>query len=227
MLPRILEDEVMDNEADAHDYDAMDFTVVNQQFVRDLLAFWQLPEGEVLDVCTGPARIPIELCRRCPQLNVVAVDLAGHMLALAQRHIAAAGLNYRIRLQKADAKRLPFRDEEFAAVVCNGSVHHIPEPLACFRELHRVCRSGGTILVRDLVRPASETELQHLVKLHAAEANDHQRALFAASLRASLTVEEVQAAVKQLGYCSETVQRTSDRHWTWAATRWPDSCGGR
>ncbi len=219
MLPRILEDEVMDNEADARDYDAMDFTAVNQQFVSDFLAYRPPRGGEVLDVGTGPGRIPIDLCRHSPRLHVVAVDLAEHMLALAQRHIAAAGLNHRIRLLKADAKRLPFRDQAFAAVICNGSVHHIPAPADCFRELHRVCRQGGTIFVRDLIRPASEAELEYLVKLHAAKANDQQRALFVASLRASLTVTEVQDAVQQLGYCSETVQKTSDRHWTWAATR--------
>ncbi|MCS6865883.1 MAG: class I SAM-dependent methyltransferase [Gemmataceae bacterium] len=220
MLPRILEDEVMDSEADARDYDAMDFTAVNQQFVSDFLA-WGHPSGEVIDVGTGPGRIPVELCRRCPQLNIVAVDLAEHMLALAQQHIAAAGWTDRIRLVKADAKQLPFGDQAFAAAICNGSVHHIPDPRACLRELHRVCGIGGTIFVRDLIRPRSERELDHLVKHYAAEANDHQRALFAASLRAALTVEEVRAAVESLGYGPETVQQTSDRHWTWAATRRP------
>ena len=125
----------------------------------------------------------------------------------------------RITLAKADAKQLPFPDEHFGAVICNGSIHHIPDPFECFAEMHRVCREGGMIFVRDLLRPASEAALDVLVETHAAGANDHQRAMFAASLRASLTLEEVREAVGRLGYEPETVEQTSDRHWTWAAIK--------
>ena len=218
MLPRVLEAEVMDTEAEARDYDAMDFAEVNRAFVIDFRRLWN-GSAPVLDACTGTARIPIELCRQCPLVDVVAVDLAGHMLTLARHNVEVAGLATRIHLQKADAKALPFPAAHFGAVICNGSVHHIPEPFACFAEMHRVCAPGGTVFVRDHLRPPSESELQRLLKTHAAEANDHQRAMFAASLRASLTADEVREAVGRLGCPPETVQQTSDRHWTWAAIR--------
>jgi ubiquinone/menaquinone biosynthesis C-methylase UbiE len=233
MLPRVLEAEVMDTEAEARDYDAMDFTEVNRAFVADFLPVWD-SGGPVLDVCTGPARIPINLCRQYAEtdaatggrlsrvlgpIRVTAVDLADHMLELARRNVEAAGMGDRITVAKADAKQLPFPDEHFGAVICNGSVHHIPDPFDCFSELNRVCREGGVIFVRDLLRPASEAALDVLVKTHAAGANDHQRAMFVASLRASLTLEEVREAVGRLGYEPETVEQTSDRHWTWAAIR--------
>jgi ubiquinone/menaquinone biosynthesis C-methylase UbiE len=233
MLPRVLEAEVMDTEAEARDYDAMDFAAVNRAFVEDFFRAWDVC-SPVLDVCTGTARIPIELCRyflesdaavggaivrRWGEIRVTAVDLADHMLALARRNVDAAGLSDRISLVKADAKCLPFPDESFRAAICNGSVHHIPDPIACFAEMHRVCDPDSVIFIRDLLRPASEAELLQLVKTHAAEANDHQRAMFGASLRAALTLEEVREAVDRLGYAAETVQQTSDRHWTWAATR--------
>lgn len=220
MLARVLEAEVMDTEAEARDYDAMDFAEVNRAFVADFRRIWDT-STPVLDLCTGTARIPIELCRQHPldDLTIVAVDLAEHMLALARRNVADAGLAERITLVKADAKQLPFPAASFAAVLCNGSVHHLPDPFDCFAETHRVCESGCTIFVRDLLRPATEDELQHVVKAHAAEANDHQRAMFAASLRAALTLDEVRAAVGRLGYGPDSVQQSSARHWTWAAVR--------
>ncbi len=220
MLPRELEPEVMDTEAEARDYDAMDFTDVNRAFVTDFRRVWD-KFAPVLDACTGSARIPIELIRQHPDgdLRVVAVDLAGHMLALARRNVEAAGLAQRISVATADAKQLPHLDEQFGAVICNGSVHHIPDPFACFAELHRVCCRGGRLFVRDLLRPADQETLYRLVKTHAAGANDHQRALFAASLHAALTLGEVRAAVARLGYGPETVQQTSDRHRTWSAIR--------
>jgi ubiquinone/menaquinone biosynthesis C-methylase UbiE len=220
MLPRVLEAEVMDTEAEARDYDAMEFAEVNRAFVADFWRHWDVC-CPVLDVCTGTARIPIELVRQHPidDLRVVAVDLAEHMLTLARRNIAAARLGERITVARADAKRLPFPGGDFGAVICNGSVHHVPEPFACFAEMHRVCRRGGTIFVRDLLRPPDLGSLEAILNRHAEGANDHQRAMFAASLHASLTLEEVRGLVGRLGYPPEGVQQTSDRHWTWAAAR--------
>ena len=65
MLPRVLETEAMDTPAEAADYDAMDHREVNRAFVIDFLAAGP-PPGEILDLGTGTAQIPIELCRRRP-----------------------------------------------------------------------------------------------------------------------------------------------------------------
>ena len=82
-----------------------------------------------------------------------------------------------------------------------------------------MCRPGGLIFVRDLLRPESIEELRDLVDQHAEGANDHQRHLFADSLHAALTVEEVREMVAAFGFDAKTVTQTSDRHWTWVATK--------
>jgi ubiquinone/menaquinone biosynthesis C-methylase UbiE len=222
MLPRVLEPEVMDSAVEARDYDAMDHAQVNRLFAADFLAFCRTPGAEpreVLDVGTGTAQIPIELCRQHPDIHVVAVDLAGHMLALAQANIDRAGLAPRIRVQLCDAKGLPFADASFAAVISNSIAHHIPAPGQVLAEMVRVLQPGGAIVVRDLIRPDSDAEVQRLVRLYAEGANAHQRQMFEDSLRAALTVDEVRALAAPLGFAARTVQQTSDRHWTWAAHR--------
>src|SRR5579871_5475245 len=70
MLPRVLEPEVMDSLEEARDYDAMDHAQVNRVFVADLLSFWQA-SGTILDVGTGTAQIPLELCARHSTVQVV------------------------------------------------------------------------------------------------------------------------------------------------------------
>ena len=82
MLPRVLEPEVMDSAEEATDYDAMDHAQVNRVFVADFLTFWR-PSGRVLDVGTGTAQIPIELCLQAEGITVVAIDAAHHMLKVA------------------------------------------------------------------------------------------------------------------------------------------------
>ncbi len=228
MLPRVLEPEVMDTEEDARDYDSMDHSAVNALFVSDLLAHFSSASsrigpllGPVLDLGTGTAQIPIELCRREPHVLVTAVDLADHMLALARRNVERAGLAARIRLDKGDGKRLPYPDSTFFAVMSNSIVHHIPAPKSALEEALRVTRRGGRLFFRDLLRPENDAEVRRLVDAYAPPAgggavSDHQRALFDASLRAALTLDEIRALVDELGLCSECVQQTSDRHWTLA-----------
>jgi ubiquinone/menaquinone biosynthesis C-methylase UbiE len=218
MLERVLEPEVMDTLEEAHDYDAMDHSIVNQIFVEDFLSLWD-GQSPILDVGTGTAQIPIALVQRHSQARIVAIDLAEHMLALAQKNILRAGLEQAIRLERVDAKRLPYAAQTFAAIMSNSIIHHLPQPLDGFAEMHRVCRNNGLLFVRDLLRPPSHDILQQLVDQYAAEANAHQRAMFAASLHAALTLEEVRACVSVLGYDPQTVQQTSDRHWTWATRR--------
>jgi ubiquinone/menaquinone biosynthesis C-methylase UbiE len=218
MLPRVLEVEVMDTPEEAADYDAMDHAAVNRAFAADFLAVWD-GRGPVLDVGTGTAQIPIELCRQHPAARVVATDLADHMLALARRNVERAGLVGRVEVRKENGRGISFPDGAFPAVMSNSIVHHIPEPFDCLAEMWRVLAPGGTIFVRDLMRPPDRGTLDHLVATYAAGANAHQRQMFADSLHAALTVDEVRALVARLGSDPGAVWTTSDRHWTWAAKR--------
>ena len=218
MLPRVLEPEVMDSPEEARDYDAMDHSAVNRVFAADFLSACPNP-SLVLDVGTGTAQIPIEVCRWNAQVEIIAIDLAEHMLALARENVQRAGLSHRIRVEKADAKRFPHADAAFPAVMSNSIVHHIPEPFHCFAEMHRVCAPGGVLFVRDLLRPDDDMTLRNLVETYAAGANDDQRKMFADSLHAALTLQEVQDLVGRLGHEPHTVQATSDRHWTFLAIR--------
>jgi ubiquinone/menaquinone biosynthesis C-methylase UbiE len=218
MLKRVLETEVMDSADEARDYDSMDHADVNRRFVADLLSQGPIG-GEVLDLGTGTAQIPIELCRQDPAVRVLAIDLARHMLELADKNIRRAGLQDRIRIEHVDGKRLPYADGSFAAVISNSIVHHIPEPESVLAEAVRVTAGSGRIFVRDLLRPADDRTVRQLVETYAAGANRHQRQMFDDSLRAALDLDEIRALVTALDFAAETVEQTSDRHWTWSALR--------
>ncbi len=220
MLTRTLEPEVMDTAEEARDYDAMDHSTVNRVFVDDFLPVYAAgTPGPILDVGTGTAQIPIELCRRNPAFQLTAIDLADHMLAVGRENVRRAGLEKQLRLERWDAKDMPCADGSFAAVISNSIVHHIPEPMAVFVEMVRVVQAGGVLFVRDLLRPDDEQMLRGLVELYATGANFHQRKMFADSLHAALSLAEVQSLVTALGFHAATVRQTTDRHWTWAARK--------
>jgi len=217
-LQRVLEPEVMDTEEESIAYDAMDHSAVNVAFCDDLLAHH--PDlTSTLDVGTGTGLIPIELCRRAPAARVLGVDLAASMLDLGRRNVERAALSGAISLELRDAKALPHADGSFSAVVSNSIVHHIPEPSAVLREMLRVLRPGGVLFVRDLHRPERDGDVTALVDTYAGDSTAHQRALFDASLRAALTLDELRAMLRALDVDADRAQMTSDRHWTLAYRR--------
>ena len=212
MLERVLEPEVMDTEEEALAYDTMDHSEVNRLFVE---RFLELGGGRhVLDVGTGPAQIPVALAQRDHQCSVVAIDAAQHMLRYGLKHLDQQGLTARVMLFCCDARKMPFADSSFDAVISNSIVHHLADPIPSLREIRRVLAPGGTVLLRDLHRPADQKELDHLVATYAADTDERQRGLFRDSLHAALTVSEVQAMLKAAGLDDLKVSKTSDRHWT-------------
>jgi len=214
-LTRLLEPEAMDTPDDALEYDAMDHSLVNKVFVEDLLAACDA-NGDTLDLGTGTARIPIELCKSSPTCRVMAVDLAIHMLEIARVNVNIANLLDRITLAHVDAKQLPYNDGMFQLVISNSILHHIPNPGIVLQEAVRVTAPEGQLFFRDLLRPKTEAELERLVNLYAGEESEYARQMFAASLRAALTLEEMRELVSALGFDSQSVAQTSDRHWTWS-----------
>ena len=216
-LTRQLEPEVMDSYGDAAEYDAMNHGLVNRAFVRDLLALAGEPEGEVLDLGAGTARIPIELCRTVEFCRVVATDLSSNMLNIAQVNIEIAELTDRIILHRVDATALPYTDGRFDGVISNSLIHHLPQPQAALAEAVRVVSASGLLFFRDLLRPDDEASLAQLVTTYAGQESPRARQLFADSLHAALDLAEIQAYVVELGFTAASVQQTSDRHWTWQA----------
>jgi ubiquinone/menaquinone biosynthesis C-methylase UbiE len=150
---------------------------------------------------------------------VLAVDASASMLDVARIHIELSGLMSRIMLDRTDAKELPFDDERFAVVMSNSIVHHIPQPRDMLAEAVRVCVGQGLLFVRDLLRPPNSAALDLLVTTYAGDEDERARQMFRQSLAAALSLDEMRDIARQLGFAADSVQVTSDRHWTWQARK--------
>ena len=219
-LHRILEPEVMDTLEEAFEYDSMDHSQVNEVFCNDFFAARNLTDGvQILDVGTGTAQIPIAMCKRNSGLKITAIDLAESMLTLGNKNIQTALLEDCITLVQVDSKKMHYLDESFDQVISNSIIHHIPNPVECFKEMIRVTKKDGLLFIRDLLRPDSIAELQNIVNLHAGDATPKQKQLFTDSLHASLSLTEVREMVKLFGFEAFTVIQSSNRHWTFTARK--------
>lgn len=213
MMERILEPEVMDTAEAAEAYDAMAHGEVDNAFVERVVALGA-KTGHFLDVGTGPAQIPILLAQRCPDIHLTAIDLSEEMLKIAKRHVAAAELAERITLEHVDAKTLPYPDNTFDGLISNSIVHHIHDSLRALKEMSRVVKPGGLVLIRDLVRPETPEAAQVFVDKYAAEDTPYQQQLYYDSFLAAFTIAEVNEMLAQMDLPGAVVVQSTDRHWS-------------
>jgi ubiquinone/menaquinone biosynthesis C-methylase UbiE len=192
----------------------MDFGEANLRFAVDALGLVAGIEApRAIDLGTGTAQIPALMLERRLDLEVVGIDLAESMLALARRRVLAANVASRCELVRMDAKAVPL-DGGFDLVMSNSTAHHIPEPAAMFAEIARLVRPGGAVIVRDLFRPSNRRDALATVERVAPHDSPRQKKLLFDSLCAALTVDEVRALCARVGLDGLRIEIVSDRHWT-------------
>lgn len=98
--------------------------------------------GKVLEVAVGTGK---NLSYYPSDCRIVALDLSREMLRVAQNR--AAKLSMDVLFLVADAEALPFRSNSFDTVVSSLSTCTFPHPLGGLKEMGRVCRHGGRVLL--------------------------------------------------------------------------------
>lgn len=210
----MLEPEVMDTEEDAVEYDAIPNDSVNLAFVEEVLNRAPKNAATLIDLGAGPAHIAILFALKNPKLAITTVELADNMIAIAKKNIAKTNIAARIRIAKQDVKNTTLKQNSFDIVVSNSVVHHIHHPLELFVEAKRLASENSVIYFKDLLRPKTTQELDHLVEKYAADVNGYQRTLFRNSLQAALSLEEVKAYALSAELSNIVIEQTSDRHWS-------------
>ncbi|MEX5214737.1 MAG: methyltransferase domain-containing protein [Nitrospiraceae bacterium] len=105
------------------------------------------PEERVLDVGTGTGIVALHAARMEPSGKVTGVDLSAGMLAVARRNATRGGLSGRVEFRRMDAESLAFANASFHAVVSLFALRHFPHPETALREMHRVLRPDGRLVL--------------------------------------------------------------------------------
>ena len=106
------------------------------------VAQWIGAEDEILECACGTGLLSGVIAERCRRL--VATDFSAKMLQQARRKLRVYG---NITFEEADILRLRYADGQFDAVVAANVIHLLDEPYTALRELDRVCRPGGRIII--------------------------------------------------------------------------------
>lgn len=132
------------------------------------------PEAEALDVGTGTGLLARTLARRVRR--VVGLDLTPAMLAEAVAAAAREGVT-NLCLMRGDGSALPFGDRCFDLVATRLTFHHMTDPRPVLREMVRVTRANGTVLIGDMLCAEDPTVAARQNALERARDPSHVRTL--------------------------------------------------
>jgi ubiquinone/menaquinone biosynthesis methyltransferase len=125
---------------------------------KQMTVQWARPPvgGRVLDICCGSGDLAFRLARAVgPQGDVVGLDCAAQLLAIAQQRAQCMLPQPPITWVQGDALNLPFDDNRFQSVTLGYGLRNVADILGCLREIQRVLQPTGRAAILDMVRPAS------------------------------------------------------------------------
>ena len=101
-----------------------------------------LPTDEVLECACGTGLLTGVIAPKCRSLT--ATDFSANMLKRAEKKCGKYG---NVRFERADILHLAYPDARFDVVVAANVIHLLDEPYQALRELDRVCRPGGRLII--------------------------------------------------------------------------------
>ena len=108
---------------------------------------------QILDIATGTGDFALLLAKRIKPQHITGADISEGMMAVGREKVLKEGLQDTISFQWEDCTNLSFPDGSFDAVTSAYGVRNFHDLDAGLREMQRVLRSGGHLLIVELTSP--------------------------------------------------------------------------
>ncbi len=159
----------------AHSYDTVNHVLslnIDKRWRRKVVKMLpapRTPHYAVLDLAIGTADLAIEIVKQynkhASQLSplyggtegglVVGLDLSTEMMRIGAEKAAKQGFSNQISFVEGSALEMPFEDNQFDAITCGFGVRNFSDLDKGLREMHRVLRPSGTVLILEFSYPTN------------------------------------------------------------------------
>ena len=173
--------------------------------------------GPALDVATGTGDFAIDLSRKSQVSDVVGLDFTREMLLLAIQKTRRQGLGATAGYLAGDAHALPFQDDRFICATVGFGVRNFIDMPKALREMTRVVRPGGRVVILEIVRLEGLGPVGRLFPLYFRHVTPWLGAIFGGdreaytylpeSVQGFLTAGEVAATMRDAGLANVTYRK--------------------
>lgn len=116
---------------------------------KAVLSITQFEPGDVvLDIGCGQGRFLEKVCRENDMVSCYGIDLSREMIRIA---VENAPVNCHFIVGESDS--LPYQEGSFSKIFCMNAFHHFPEPEKSLREISRVVKDSGVVIIGDIWLP--------------------------------------------------------------------------
>lgn len=123
-----------------------DITEARMRLVKFFLDF--PADAKILDIGTGKGHLSMAIARN--GRKCISIDLSAEEIQYARLNAIYEGLDKLIDFRLANAKKMDFPTESFDCIVTANFFHHVDQPEPVLKEMLRVCKVGGKLIITDL-----------------------------------------------------------------------------
>ena len=150
--------------------------------------------GMVLDVGTRVGLAALKLLWQNENFYSIGIDSSGPMIEHARATAQAWDLGERAVFQVGDARRMRFKTAYFDLVISDSTMHRFDDAGAVFREIQRVLKPKGALLIRDFRRP-NRFRMSRQIREHGARFGSAMYRQIETAIRAAYTETELMRIV--------------------------------
>jgi len=132
--------------------------VKNERGLEKIVGLARVGDSDhVLDVACGPGYLTMAFAQHCEAAT--GVDATDAFLDTAREEAAQRGLT-NIQFINGNVEALEISDSEYDRVICRAAFHHFPAPFLVLKEMKRVCKPGGSVIVLDMIASEDTREVK-------------------------------------------------------------------
>ncbi|WP_124974706.1 class I SAM-dependent methyltransferase [Aphanothece sacrum] len=214
-MKRIVEPELMEEEAQSLAYAEADFEQPHSYFIQLFQEkFANYIPDNVLDLGCGTGDITLRFAKAYSDCNIHGIDGSKTMLAYAYKDLANCHQNViqRVKLIEGILPEISLPLSHYDVIISNSLLHHLHDPFVLWRSLRQYSQPGTKIFIMDLLRPESMEEADKLVKNYAQNEQLILQRDFFNSLCAAFSISEVKEQLLNQNLDYLFLEQISDRH---------------
>jgi demethylmenaquinone methyltransferase/2-methoxy-6-polyprenyl-1,4-benzoquinol methylase len=106
----------------------------------------------IIDIATGTGDLALAALKLDPA-KITGIDISEGMLKLGEQKLSKSGLTGKIQLMQGESENISFPDETFDIAMSGFGVRNFADPEKGLKEMNRVLKPGGTIMILEFSRP--------------------------------------------------------------------------